>query len=185
MSALKSDEYYWSRMRPWDRQFKDPQYLRQLTLGELGALLEWGVHNDMHMRWASPPVNPSTGKAQEREPGDLAPSWDDPKFDYLGDFYSSHVNPVFWRLHGWVDDRVADWERAHTDAGHDIKKKTVAGLDWYEKGAWITAESPWTGPSHNHDVVTMERVVGIITKRTSLTAMRRRVPLGVRRVLAF
>ena len=25
------------------------------------------------------------------------------------DFYSSHVNPLFWGLHEWIDDRIDDW----------------------------------------------------------------------------
>ncbi|HEX8746599.1 MAG TPA: hypothetical protein VF717_05310, partial [Pyrinomonadaceae bacterium] len=29
IAALKTDVYYWSRMRWWDREFKNPQYLRQ------------------------------------------------------------------------------------------------------------------------------------------------------------
>ena len=23
------------------------------------------------------------------------------------------ANPVFWRLHGWIDDRINDWFAAH------------------------------------------------------------------------
>ena len=48
-----------------------------------------------------------------RDTFDFDPMWDDPKYDYLGEFYSSHVNPLFWRLHGWVDDRIEDWFNAH------------------------------------------------------------------------
>jgi hypothetical protein len=61
LATLKSDEFYWTRMMWWDRQFKNPEYLQTLTLGELGSLLEFSVHNDMHIRWASVPEDPTDG----------------------------------------------------------------------------------------------------------------------------
>ena len=53
------------------------------------------------------------GEPANRGDFDFDEKWDDPKYDYLGDFHSSHVNPMFWRLHGWVNDRIEDWYNAH------------------------------------------------------------------------
>lgn len=134
IAHLKTDSHYWSRIRWWDREFKNAQYLRTLTLGELGSLLEFSVHNDMHMRWASVPRHPKTGEPipMGRDDGDIRDFWDHPNYDFLGEFYSSHVHPVFWRLHGWIDDRINDWFKAH-EAAHpgEVEKATVQGVEWF------------------------------------------------------
>lgn len=161
LSALKSDEYYWSRMRWWDREFKNPERLLKLTLGQLGALLEFSIHNDMHMRWASIPRDPDgvplpLGRAID----DIDERWADPSNDYLGDFYSSHVNPVFWRVHGWVDDRIEGWFQAH-EAAHpgEIQRCDVGGVKWFKSVKWIETDKPWSRPENGVDVQTMKQVV--------------------------
>ena len=175
IALLKTDGHYWSRMRWWDREFKNAQHLSTLTLGELGQLIEFSVHNDMHMRWASVPRHPKTGEPlpSGRADGDIRDFWDDPKYDFLGEFYSSHVNPVFWRLHGWVDDRINDWYRAH-EAAHpgEVVKATIQNIAWFKKGKWVHTETPWAGPEHDHghgghgghqyDVEKMKKVVEIM-----------------------
>jgi hypothetical protein len=175
--SLKTDGYYWSRMRWWDREFKNPQYLSALSLGELGALLEWSVHNDMHMRWASVPRDPKSGEPTPagRADNDIREVWDNPNYDFLGEFYSSHVNPVFWRLHGWIDDRISDWFQAHK-AAHpgEVQQNDVQGVPWFKQGKWVHTNDPWEGPDESdhgraghahgphHDVAKMEKVVGIL-----------------------
>ena len=96
-----------------DRIFKNKMFLINISLGTLGNLIEFEIHNQMHMRWSSTPRDPRSGEPLERDSFDFDNKWDDPKYDYLGDFYSSHVNPIFWRLYGWVDDRIEDWFNAH------------------------------------------------------------------------
>jgi len=171
LQALKSPDFYWSRMRWWDRQYKDPAYLASLTLGELGSLLEWTVHNDMHMRWTSVARDPRTGEAlpDGREDWDIGESWDHPDYDHLGEQYSSHVNPVFWRLHGWVDARIEDWFAAHnkTHPG-EVARKQVMGVPWFS-GKWVEVAMPWAGPMHHHgignpgdEIKVMEQIVGLI-----------------------
>ncbi len=73
--------------------------LRQITLDALGLYIEGSIHAWMHNRWSE-------------QPGpDL---WSlDPTNDYLGAPFSSHVNKHFWKLHGWIDERIGDWERAN------------------------------------------------------------------------
>lgn len=176
---LKDPSFYWSRMRWWDRQYKDPAYLSTLTLGELGTLLEWTVHNDMHMRWASAPRHPQTQDIipDGRPDWDIDPLWDDPNYDHLGEQYSSHVNPVFWRLHGWVDARVEDWFAAH-EAAHpgEVIKADIMGTPWFATGRWVQVDMPWSGPMHHmnalqatghdgvdDDVRTMEAIIALIS----------------------
>lgn len=153
IAALKTDTYFWSRMRWWDREFKNPQYLRQLRLDELGSLLEYTVHNDMHMRWASIPRDPVTGETVPagRDPSDISTKWDNPIYDFLGEFYSSHVNPVFWRLHGWIDDRINDWYAAHQEAHPgEIITVNLDGVPWFKQGKWVATSDPWAGAKGSH-----------------------------------
>jgi hypothetical protein len=186
IAALKTDEYFWSRMRWWDREFKNPQYLRSLKLGELGALLEYSVHNDMHMRWASAPRDPESAEvvASGRPAWDVSTKWDNPIYDFLGEFYSSHVNPVFWRLHGWIDDRVNDWHAAHKEVhAGEIETTTIGGVSWFKPGKWVVAADPWAGAKHQshgghhgmsadpaqQDIETMEKVNAILFPKPSPT----------------
>lgn len=110
--TVKSDEYYYSTMAVWESFYTNPSNLRRLTLGALGNLVEMTIHNNLHMRWASEPVGymPSPNFENTK---DIDPTWDDKANDYLGDTYSSHVNNVFWYLHGWVDDCIERWREAN------------------------------------------------------------------------
>lgn len=135
LEEIKSTDYFYQTMLPQERQYTDPDYLRSVTLGQLGSDIESTIHNDMHMRWAAhSPVGyrPSTIIIQT-----IDRRWDSPAYDYLGDTYSSHVNPIFWKLHGWVDDRIEDWKRAHGVTGE---------IDW--TGTWI---GPSAQHEHHHD----------------------------------
>jgi hypothetical protein len=109
LARMKSDEFYWEEMKPRIDRLEDLDYLRQLTLSQLGSDIEWTLHNWMHMRWSARPklIRPNAGLS------DIDPKFDNPNYNWLGDPYSSHVNPIFWKLHGWVDDRIEDWQRAN------------------------------------------------------------------------
>jgi hypothetical protein len=150
IAVLKSDEFYWSQMRWWDQQYKDSTYLATLTLGELGSLLEYSVHNDMHMRWAALPRDPETGEPWPlgRDTYDILPKWDNPRYDALLDFYSSHVNPFFWRLHGWIDDRIDDWFKAHERLhSGEVVPERRGSVDWFKPGRWVQVDHPWVWPA--------------------------------------
>ncbi len=147
-------------MRWWDYQFKDPTYLASLTLGELGALIEFSVHNDMHIRWSEAPRDLETNALLPlgRPDDDISPRWDDPRYDWLGEFYSSHVNPFFWRLHGWIDDRIEDWYAAHQWKHRgQVKRAQKGGVRWFSPGDWVQVKHPWVWPEslggyeHAHD----------------------------------
>lgn len=148
---IKSDDYFFNRFRIWEEKFKDPGYLASLTLGQLGSLLEWSIHNSMHMRWATTPQNPETGAIlndeTSRKRSEIGGKWDKPEYDWLGETYSAHVNPVFWRLHGWVDDRIDDWLNSH-EAVHsgEVIREDIDGVRWFKPGKWVAQKAPWVGP---------------------------------------
>ena len=130
LEEIKSVEYFEQFIAPWERQYTDPDYLSGVTLGQLGSDIEFTIHNDMHMRWAAPSAvgyRPTTALTQS-----INAQWDAPAYNYLGDTYSSHVNPVFWKLHGWVDDRIEDWKQA---------QGIIDEIQW--KGTWV-------GPATHH-----------------------------------
>lgn len=134
-------------MRIVASNLRNPRVLAQLTLGAYGNLIEFTVHNWMHMRWATIGRNPRTGEPALRDSYDIDPVWDDAKNDYLGDFHSSHVNPVFWKLHGWVDDCVNAWKAAH-DALHprQVEAADVRGIAWFKQGPWVVKADPFDWP---------------------------------------
>ena len=134
LEEIKSDEYFYQTILPLERRYTDPVYLGSVTLGQLGSDIEFTVYNDTLMRWAAPShvgYRPSTAITQT-----VAAQWDSPAYDYLGDTYSSHVNPIFWKLHGWVDERIEDWKRAHGVVGE---------VEW--RGTW---GGPAGRPEHQH-----------------------------------
>lgn len=211
-AALKTDEFFWSRMRWWDFRFKDPAFLSTLKLCELGALIEFSVHNDMHIRWSGIPRDPENNTIIPlgRNPSDFSKKWDSPKYNWLGEFYSSHVHPVFWRLHGWIDDRVTDWFAAHEliEPG-SIKPGKKGGIDWFEKGKWVDVDYPWVWPRslggfenghghgsgghHHHDwdkerLESLEKVVQILyppTEKSALLAAEATVSLDNQRAFVI
>lgn len=111
-------------------------WLAQTNLDRLGLVIEDGIHNWLHMHWAAAPwfTDPKT---QDEN---------DPRNDYLGDTYSSHVNKAFWKLHGWIDDRIGQWE-------------TVTG-----KAADFS--NSWSGPQQHHHLQPLD--VGAQRSRKSL-----------------
>jgi hypothetical protein len=116
IKPTKTDNFYSDTMVRLESDFTNPVSLSQLTLGQLGSRLEYTIHNAMHLRWASDPgeerpfVYPSDADTIDTK-------WDNPSYDYLADPYSSHVNYIFWKLHGWIDDRINDWMRSRNITG--------------------------------------------------------------------
>ena len=149
VSDLKTAETYQSNFEVWESQYRDPQYLSKLTLGQFGSEVELGLHDWLHMRWASVPRDPSNGQPvpMARDLDDFAARWFAPENDFLGDPFSSHVNPVFWHFHGWIDDRIEDWFRAH-ERFHpgQVTRLEVNGVKWFAPGRWVEVADPWLGP---------------------------------------
>ena len=87
-----------TQMRTIAGQLRERAFLTPMTLDELGQTIEWTIHGWMHMRWSGAP-HPEGFSA-------------DPANDWLFVPWSSHVNKHFWKLHGWIDERIGDWETA-------------------------------------------------------------------------
>jgi hypothetical protein len=133
---IKSNNAYFQQFALWDFAFTDEAYLRSVSLGQLGADLEYSIHNAMHGRWAAQPavgIRPGAALTEE-----IDPQWDDPAYDYLGDTYASHVNPIFWKLHGWVDDRIEAWKVANGIHGE---------IEW--QGTWVGPMEHEPHPIHH------------------------------------
>lgn len=89
-------EHYRTRIQA---EFGNRSWLRSITLDDLGTELERSIHGWMHMHWSpEPPPNPNSL--------DITNDW-------LGSPFSSHVNKHFWRLHGWIDNRILAWSDAN------------------------------------------------------------------------
>jgi hypothetical protein len=140
VKEMKTPGFFWNKMNWWGQDYRDRSYLRTTTLGELGSRLESGVHNQMHIRWSA---YPSNGYTLIRDESDFREKWDDPGYDTLFDEYSSHVTPIFFRLHKWIDDRIEDWAEAH--ANEVVRTPTPYGFDWFKTGRWVQIDKPWTG----------------------------------------
>ena len=80
---------------------------------------------------------------------DFSERWFRAENDFLGDPFSSHVNPAFWAFHGWIDDRLNDWFLAHQQAHPgEVRQTLVNGIPWFAPGRWVRVTEPWLGPSH-------------------------------------
>lgn len=150
LGRVKSDSMFTSQFQRWEAEFTNSDYLNAVSLAELGARLEWTIHNWMHMRWSSAPKDPELGHIlpNGRPVLDWSEKWLSPSYDHLGETFSSHVNPVFWRLHGWVDDRINDWFTAQEAVRPGVVKRAdVHGVEWFEAdGEWVIVDDPWEGP---------------------------------------
>lgn len=150
LHRIRRPSSFYAPFRTWEELYTNPSYLAVLSLGELGSRIEFTIHNWMHMRWASAPRDPETNEVipMERDPLDHSEKWFEPEYDYLGDTFSSHVHPIFWRLHGWVDDRIEDWYRAQEIARPGVvKRANVNNVNWFSTdGEWVAIEEPWEGP---------------------------------------
>jgi hypothetical protein len=141
------------RLASLQQQFTDPTILQRLTLGRLGASIEFTVHNTMHLRWSEEMPQYRLGG----DPFNVDPHFDEPSYNWLADFYSSHVNPIFWKLHGWVDARIDDWTRANQRTGP---------VPW--------TVTPWVGPmppGHEHHTMARHALRAPVDK-TEADALR-------------
>jgi hypothetical protein len=171
----KAPEYFNTVMRQWESHYRNPSTLASLSLGALGNLLEFTIHNAMHNRWMTPArdpetgaviIDPQTGELSERLPFDFSDKWNSPKYDFLGEFYSSHVNPLFWRLHRWIDDCIDAWFNAQEAASPGrIQQRPMLDVDWFEVNPpFVIVAKPFVGVSlethaghHGHSEHTRDR----------------------------
>ncbi|WP_223788948.1 hypothetical protein [Marinicella meishanensis] len=113
--------YYKNRV---ENEFSNREWLRNITLDALGTELERSIHGWMHMHWSSePPDNTNTLDVDN---------------DWLGSPFSSHVNSHFWKLHGWIDNRIVAWGDAN-------------GVEPALSGGWDGPLDSVTGEMHSAD----------------------------------
>jgi hypothetical protein len=132
----KTDAFWTDKILPAENKLTDPNYLKGLTLGRLGTEIEYGLHAWMHARWSA---EPAMGRRPTHLPflTEIDARWNSPEYDYLLDTYAGHVNPVFWKFHGWIDDCISQWAQVHD----------IATIEW--KGTWLGV-SPHHADSHGH-----------------------------------
>lgn len=111
------------RQRCIDR-YNNRDWLRSVSLDAFGTELEFSIHGWFHMHWS--PIPPA-------DPNSL-----DTTNDWLGSPFSSHANKHFWKLHGWIDNRIKGWEDANGK---------VADLS----GGWDGPPDYVTGEVHSAD----------------------------------
>ncbi len=185
---VKSPAFLSGVMRPLQALFQSPRFLSSLSLGQLGNLIEFTIHGWMHVRWTHTLYDPTSGQAIGRGSiFDIDPQWDDPANDDLGDFYSSHIHPTFWRLHGWIDDRINDWASVNASR---ITTTTIDGVPWFASdGRMVQVRDPFYWPSHGHhhhpggddaDVRVMEEVMSIMQQALESPAIAGPSGAGIR-----
>lgn len=174
----KTAQGFRSNLSQLAARLRSPAFAAALPLGAYGNLIESTVHNWMHMRWASTPRDPEAGTASARATFDISPKWNARHYDYLGDFHSSHVNPVFWKLHGWVDDCIETWFSAHGAlTPGQVTRTQVRGIDWFEQGPWVRKADPFDWPgaeghgTHHHghadELATLKEVMAVLESELS------------------
>lgn len=158
LEVVKSHTYFRRFIARWERQYTDPQYLKGVTLGQLGSDIEFTICHDMHVRWAvRSPVGYRQPDHLRRQMNEL---WDAPVYDYLGDTYSSHVNPLFWKIHGWVDERIEDWKSARGMTGD---------IEW--QGTWLGPPDAFAGGAAENELNEEMRRVDLIISESAASGI--------------
>lgn len=112
VTYYKSDAFY-NLLKREEKKLTDPTFLRTMTLGQLGTYIEFTstVHEGLHFRFSS--YNKMMRVKSNVAVPFVDPKWDVNTSDWLADIYCSQVNPWFWKIHGWIDNRINDWQKAH------------------------------------------------------------------------
>lgn len=170
----RSDDIYYGVLKPLEDQFTSYDALRKMSLGEMGSLLETGLHMFMHFRFSEASTLGYRGLiTPENMLNPIDKKWDDVEYNWMGDFYSAHCHRNFWLLHYWVNERIEDWRKANG----------LKAIDW--TGAWsggplgcifpmvsgkkadstnLRANKPNDSDDSDDDNETLEKVVGIFGK---------------------
>jgi len=127
----KSEETTAVYRRRYLEEFTDRSWLRSQSLDALGRELEFTIHGWMHLHWAEEPSGPANRLDVDN--------------DWLGSPFSSHVNDHFWKLHGWIDERIEAWEDARGERADFT-------------GAWEGAPGFFPGRPHTADPAFFERL---------------------------
>ncbi len=155
-SGAKGENAF-SQLRSWDSYISDPthshKWLSSLSLSQLGWAVEFTIHNYLHMRYATArPAKPFQASKPENDgaqvplDGKFPAGWvyDKPGYDWLADPYGAATNPIFWKIHGYIDHIIELWlatqpkSREHPTGLKRISEDCKGENDCYEwKGLWV------------------------------------------------
>lgn len=133
LTSIRNQELFGSTKAPettallkglCDDRFCNRSWLRTVSLDKFGTDLEISIHGWFHMHWSSEPPAQSNSLDTDN--------------DWLGSPFSSHVNKHFWKLHGWIDNRITAWADAN-------------GEDPDLSGGWDGPTNSITGDMHSAD----------------------------------
>lgn len=107
---------------------RKPEYLRARTLSEFGNAVEAQIHGKLHLMYAS-----AKSGCRDVETDDSIAC------DELTHDRSAHLNPYFWKLHGFVDQLIGEWLKAHgkTEISTDCTKSADPGRCYQWQGTWL------------------------------------------------
>ena len=159
-SNAKSEQAF-DRMRGWESYFESDEWLKSHSLSQVGFALEFSIHNNLHMRYAT--TAPPQGFSELASIGgaplpmnNVYPSawkYDSPSYNWLADPYGAAVNPTFWKIHGFVDDIINKWLAANS--------YSRAALDCQGDRKCYQWQGHWTGDAsavnaHMHALMVMD-----------------------------
>ncbi len=140
LNPWRSSQEYFNRMEEFFRNFFRPSYLRRYSLGSIGSQLESSLHNMMHLRWTA---DSSPFGVRRTDPISQMNNefwvYNRPEYTLLSDSYSSHVNPIFYKLHVLVDDILYLWLKSNNYK--KIEEDCRGENDCYQ---WVN--NPFIGP---------------------------------------
>ena len=105
------------QMRRWHETSMNINLIktRQISLGAFGTWLEDNLHNNLHSRHADPNggIRFDFSQISLSNLPRLSDPINGPSNNWLAHPYSAHVNPYFWSLHGYVDEKIYNWLEAN------------------------------------------------------------------------
>jgi hypothetical protein len=133
----KSEGTY-KQLKFWEKYFisNEPAmkaWRQSVTLSQLGFAMEFTIHNNLHMRYATerPAVDFQSPDGNDGAniplDGIFPVNWnfDKPTYNWLADPYGAALNPYFWKIHGFVDNAIDKWladngkNKIAVDCGND------------------------------------------------------------------
>jgi hypothetical protein len=139
----------------WEKLYLPDRIGDIADLSSLGVALELTIHNALHSRWSvamnrmRPAADDPITRTSTTFQGWI---WDEDHYDHLSDSYSAHVNPLFWRIHGWVDDRIQEWLTAR---GYEIVSENCAAEIQSRCLQW--RKDVWMGPAHVKELISIRQ----------------------------
>jgi hypothetical protein len=95
--------------------FENKDFLKSISMNELGRLMEGTIHNRMHGAFSDP------SGCKYMDNGKEVDLTQDPTNCSLGSPSGAHIHSTFWKLHGWCDDVINKWmsagDRKYTQIG--------------------------------------------------------------------